>query len=79
MPKGVEHQIAEAATSNINTVPLAVMPKGVEHRVLGDDDVANADGVPLAVMPKGVEHQVLNTQAVELVVLGPARRDAERR
>jgi hypothetical protein len=58
-------------------VPLAVMPKGVEH-----SDPTSAQSVtrtvPLAVMPKGVEHERISLRPYP-AALSPPCRDAERR
>ncbi|WP_194858526.1 hypothetical protein [Myxococcus sp. AB056] len=60
MPKGVEHSMLEIRTVFFFEVPLAVMPKGVEHISAVKASARSALGarrpVPLAVMPKGVEH-----------------------
>ena len=34
MPKGVEHNIAEASIAKLPLVMTSVMPKGVEHRMM---------------------------------------------
>ena|GEM_PF-3064838 len=56
MPKGVEHWSEIVPMLLASQVPLAVMPKGVEHRLSWRFTPNFISWVPLAVMPKGVEH-----------------------
>ncbi len=45
MPKGVEHITVQGGTTTTTSVPLPVMPKGVEHYG-PDSDLAIAMGCP---------------------------------
>ena len=57
-------------------VPLAVMPRGVEHET--EVEGYGAGLGPLAVMPRGVEHKAARTFTLSASE-SPPRRDAERR
>ena len=77
MPKGVEHSVAsEGAVPLFWRLPLALMPKGVEHTP-SPPATWRLRRLPLALMPKGVEHLM---DVYDALGEGPAPRvDAERR
>ncbi len=78
MPRGVEHMMARLRPSVVSAVPVAVMPRGVEHPKEVRVDYEALAKVPLAVMPRGVEHEGPDSPSLPPSAC-PARRDAERR
>ncbi len=78
MPRGVEHRIARVLKVRMLSLHLYVMPRGVEHVVVGVKSSPKLCWLHLYVMPRGVEH-LLPVECWHLALNVALVCDAERR
>ena len=76
MPKGVEHMHGILAHEAAHGVRPSLMPKGVEHTIVGRRWLPM--GVRPSLMPKGVEHSIAPSRRLR-AAFGATLFDAERR
>ena len=79
MPSGVEHPDGTLRIYSEWGVPSPVMPSGVEHTLMDEDDDNYASIVPSPVMPSGVEHGEQLSRACQVEAASAEPSDAVRR